>query len=179
MSLSVVVPKKRKTIWISILLILSLSLSEYLLRHHPEFSFYMLPTRFWEFCLGGMLALNQHKIPYFQRKSLVNLAYCSGIVLLLAPVFIYSNLTAFPGISALAPTFGTVILIAFGAHPGNVMVKAVRSKIPVFIGKISYSLYLWHWVLLSFLRHYYEEVELSSISLIIVGIIVFPLSGLT
>ena len=124
--------------------------------------FYSPLTRVWELLLGTILALCQHSetrnrclgirftqlvrqilIKYANPLSLVGLfAVISGLILI-------NPQEDFPGWWALLPTLGTVLLIAIGAKCW-VNRTLLSNELLVWIGLISYPLYLWHWPLLSF-----------------------------
>ncbi len=106
-------------------------------------AFYMLYTRAWELLMGTALAMGM--FPRLNNLLLRNAATVAGIALIAFAVFSYSNETRFPGLSALVPCVGSALIIGAG-ESGSSLVGAVLSWKPiVFIGLISYSLYLWHW----------------------------------
>jgi len=115
--------------------------------------FYLPITRFWELAAGGMLAhvhlasqQDRHRIP----ASLLQVSKSMlGLVLLFISAFAFSRQDLYPGWRAALPVLGTVLLIDAGADtPLNRHVLGNRAM--VFVGVISYPLYLWHWPLLSF-----------------------------
>ena len=106
-------------------------------------------TRFWELMAGGILAYyNLHKTEFFNRNS--NLISLLGFIMVLLGLLVLRKHTAYPGYRALLPVLGACFLIAAGPNAWiNRFVLA--NKFLVSIGLISYPLYLWHWVLLTFL----------------------------
>jgi peptidoglycan/LPS O-acetylase OafA/YrhL len=127
----------------------SLSLCIYMEFRHPPFNFYLPFTRAWEIGAGTLLAVWQaHSKP--SRTACPWLTHAlSGIGLLaiLACVFFYSPSTRFPGYEAIPPVAGTLLLLHFSTGIAN---RLLGLRPLVAIGLISYSLYLWHWPLLSF-----------------------------
>ena len=116
----------------------------------PAASFYSPASRFWELMVGGILACMRLKppAPSAWRSHLQSVLGVGLIVLGL--VMIRSN-KSFPGWWALLPTLGAVSCIAAG--PNGVLNKYLLSnRVMVWIGLISYPLYLWHWPLLAFVR---------------------------
>lgn len=115
----------------SFLLSLGLSAS------HPEFSFFMLPTRIWEMLSGALLVTMTRKI---RLQSVLSLL---GLALICVSAFLFRPGMVFPGWAALVPVLGTCLFIVGGSRSpaGRVL------SVPLFvgIGRISYSLYLWHW----------------------------------
>jgi peptidoglycan/LPS O-acetylase OafA/YrhL len=115
-------------------------------------AFYSAPARAWELLLGGILAL--HIIPPLRNRLAANAAAFVGLLLLGYSFVRFSPSTSFPGMAALCPTMGAALLI-YSAELSTPLVASILSTKPVaFIGLISYSLYLWHWVLLVFVRYW-------------------------
>jgi peptidoglycan/LPS O-acetylase OafA/YrhL len=116
----------------------------------PAASFYSPASRFWELMVGGILACMRLRPPTPNVwRSHVQSVLGVGLIVL-GLVMIRSN-KAFPGWWALLPTLGAVSCIAAG--PTGVLNKYLLSnRVMVWIGLISYPLYLWHWPLLAFVR---------------------------
>ncbi|EXJ14351.1 acyltransferase family protein [Imhoffiella purpurea] len=114
--------------------------------------FFLPHFRAWEFLLGALLALARPR-PSMPRP-LAELASLAGAIMILAAVFGYSESTVFPGTAALLPCLGAALLIAAGQGGETRVGRALASPGTVFLGLISYSLYLWHWPLLVFARTY-------------------------
>ena len=114
-------------------------------------AFYMLPTRAWQLASGGLLAIGAGSLGRFPgalRSAWGGLSAIIGwaalAALAAAAVMINSKTDLYPGTLALIPTLAGVLLIASGEHPAG---PGMLLRLPPirFIGKISYSLYLWHW----------------------------------
>lgn len=123
----------------------------YSLQHHSSAATFYLPVyRFWELMIGGVLAyLTLHKNQKRSLKTpLKNLQSLLGLLLILLAGILINQEAKFPGTWALLPTLGSFMLIS---SQGAWLNKRVLSSRPlVYIGLISYPLYLWHWVILSF-----------------------------
>ncbi|MGP6088749.1 acyltransferase family protein [Antarctobacter jejuensis] len=125
----------------------------------PSPSFYLLPTRIWELGIGSLLALGL--LPAAAPRALREAAGALGLVAMLAPVFLYDSRTEFPGLTALPPVLGAAALIWAGTA-GPVLASRLLALRPmVWIGLISYSLYLWHWPIMAFVRNRTFSVEME------------------
>ena len=137
----------------------SFALAAYMTLRSPAASFFLIPTRAWELGLGALLALMPGLV-VSGRVLREGLALVAALCLLL-PVLLYDGRTAFPGLAALPPCLGAALVILLG-RGGTTMLGRVLALRPfVFVGLISYSLYLWHWPVLAFLRLRLGTVELE------------------
>jgi peptidoglycan/LPS O-acetylase OafA/YrhL len=145
--------------WTIGILIVSLLAGEWTLRNWPSASFYLTPFRLWELATGVLLAL--HKPPERLSESMRSSAAWIGVALIVASVMVFSWQTPFPGLRALAPCAGTALLIWSGAGADTAIKRLLSRRPVVYLGLISYSLYLWHWPILSFAR-YWAVRELTA-----------------
>ncbi|WP_082754751.1 acyltransferase family protein [Burkholderia savannae] len=141
--------RSRAALVATVMLIFSASfaLNIGLVANHPSAAFFSPFTRFWELMIGSMLTLNADRL---QRAphALRSLASIVGAILCAIAVFGLNGAQSYPGWRALLPTLGAALLIAGGVN--GFANQALKRPIMVWIGKISYPLYLWHWPLLSF-----------------------------
>jgi peptidoglycan/LPS O-acetylase OafA/YrhL len=121
----------------------SLAASAIVVSQNRETAFYMPYTRAWELLLGTILSLEM--FPRLQRAWQRNLATLTGIGLIGFSIFLYTEQTLFPGLSALVPCVGSALIIGAGESGSSLVGKLLSWRPIVFIGLISYSLYLWHW----------------------------------
>ena len=130
---------------------LSLVWSLYTVRHDPVADFYSPLTRFWELAIGAVLAwlAKQQRAQALQPYA-TGMSWL-GLALLAAALLLIDSGDAFPGAWALLPTLGAALLIQAGpaALPNQ---KLLAWRPMVWVGLISYPLYLWHWPLLTFAR---------------------------
>jgi peptidoglycan/LPS O-acetylase OafA/YrhL len=130
---------KKFAVVFSLVTIASFALGIWLTIVAPIWAFYSLPTRAWELSVGALIAL----LPSLRRQS-PWLAF-TGVVLLAISAFWFNERTAFPGLYALVPVLGTAALLSsIGAWPKPLRLLATN-RVSVWLGKISYPLYLWHW----------------------------------
>ncbi|HPE61742.1 MAG: acyltransferase [Thiothrix sp.] len=135
---------------LGILGLLSLGLAELGWRFAPDANFYLLPGRAWELLAGAGCAFYPGFRPVAGRVSTAWLAGV-GLVLLLGAVGLFDRGLPFPGLYALVPVAGTVLLILYARSDQGVG-RVLASPILAGIGLISYSAYLWHQPLLVFTR---------------------------
>jgi len=111
-------------------------------------TFYLAHTRAWELLLGTLLAMNC--FPAISGTLWRNVASLWGVVSILLAGFLFTSRTVFPGASALLPCVGAALIIAAGKSGKTVVGRILSFRPIVFVGMISYSLYLWHWPLIVF-----------------------------
>jgi peptidoglycan/LPS O-acetylase OafA/YrhL len=147
----------RRILWVvAAILLVSFMANIAIVRTQPTAAFFLPVTRFWELMIGSLLAYSAHaRLWVPQRRDALSVI---GFILLLISLSLINKETVFPGWAALVPTLGTAALIAAGPDARlNRMLLA--NKAAVFVGLISYPLYLWHWPILSFMT--VSEGELS------------------
>ena len=123
-------------------------------RHNPS-AFYYIHSRAWELLVGTLLAFCP-AAGGAGRSWRGELAALAGLAGIIVPVFLYDRSTPFPGFAAVPPVLGAALLIWAGGRAGPLpAVNRLLAAAPVvFVGKISYSLYLWHWPLIVFAKYY-------------------------
>lgn len=126
----------------SLVTAISFALGVWLTVVAPIWAFYSLPTRAWELSIGALIAL----VPALRKQS--KFLALLGLGALITSVLWFNEVTPFPGAYALIPVFGTAALLSsIGSWPTILKVLATN-KISLWLGKISYPLYLWHWPVL-------------------------------
>lgn len=121
----------------------------------PSDVFYLAPFRFWELLVGGLIALRP-------VRALEGSAFAGlGLALIVAALVLYDGATTFPGPAALLPTLGAALAIN-GAREGMAAARLLAVRPLVFVGKISYSLYLVHWPLIV-LVEYRQDARLDGL----------------
>jgi peptidoglycan/LPS O-acetylase OafA/YrhL len=143
----------------------------------PTLAFYLLPTRAWELLFGAIAALHMGEVSYNKGKLLSQILGIGGILLIFISVFFFDENYPSPGIFMLAPTCGALAIILF-ATDKTLAGYLLGNRFIVSIGLISYSLYLWHQPLLSFVR-IYSVNEPSNVEIISLIFICFLLSIIT
>lgn len=131
---------------------------------YPTATFYLLPTRAWELALGAVLAYKTiHKqIPYSSSNHLANI----GLMLIFFGYLFVPSL----GLGAVLPVVGTWLIIAYGKNCLTYRLLTLPGM--VSIGRLSYSLYLWHWPVIVIAREFIE----TEVSLIVLTLVTLTLS---
>ena len=114
-------------------------------------AFFLLPSRAWELLLGGLLCFVP--VPAKPDRRLVETVGWMGILGILFAAWFYNPWTPFPYLAALLPCLGAAMVIWANSVQTTSLGRLLSSKPLVYVGLISYSLYLWHWPLLSFARY--------------------------
>ena len=156
---------------------ISLLFAEYASTDHEMFSFYMLPSRAWEIILGSLLGyfLIQKKDLYTLPEKLSNFLYLISIVTIIYFIFIFDIYRLkHPSSITLIPLLAVSTIILLGHNSKNFFFfRIFTNKFLIFFGKISYSLYLYHFIIFSFYRNsYLEENTITKILLIFISIII-------
>ncbi|MEJ5174868.1 acyltransferase family protein [Erwinia sp. MYb416] len=133
----------------------SLLLSIYGVTRKPTFTFYMLPTRAWEMALGGIIAIAglEAKTAHY-RTGVKHAMSLSGLALILFGFLWLDTTLPFPAWNALYPCLGSFLIILAGQQ--SVVSRLLALKPVVYIGMISYCLYLWHWPIIVYSRMFFN-----------------------
>jgi peptidoglycan/LPS O-acetylase OafA/YrhL len=158
---------------ISLVLLLSLVLSEIAARNEKLYAYYLIHTRVFELLMGGVLVF----LPANKLTPRVNsLLAWSGISLIAASIFLLNKGANFPGLNAFIPCLGASLLIYTGQQKNFISIL-LSTRILVSIGLISYSLYLWHWPPIAFAN--YMHLELTFFQRIVLLLFLFGISYLS
>lgn len=142
----------RPKLFIGVLVAASLALAIYGVAVKPVYAFYLPLTRAWEFGVGSLLALGC--FPVLRSAALREGLAAAGLLMVLATMLIYDEQIPFPGLNAIIPCVGTALVIYAGSHGGSQVTRLFSWQPLVFIGLISYSVYLWHWPMRVFGDYY-------------------------
>ena len=153
----------------------SLFLAELFVTNKPVATFFLSPFRAYELLAGSILALNI--IPQLKSKIFLNVLALGGVSLILYSSFFFNSNTLFPGISALVPVLGSAAVIYSGISGSPWILNLIKIRFLVFIGLISYSLYLWHWPIIVFYKYYFLNIHIDFLIGSLIFIICVVLSS--
>ncbi len=160
--------RRRLFIGAALLSALSFALSLVLTYKRQPWAFFGTPARAWEFGLGAMASLVSVTTAATWRPALG----WAGLALLLAGAWALHSGVAFPGVAALAPTLGTMAMLLAGAGSADGVSRLLAAPPLQWIGKRSYSWYLWHWPVLVFATAYHPAQSWWERSLWMAGALV-------
>lgn len=138
------------------------------------YAYYALPVRIPEFLTGVLLALKHKEVVKF-LKPVANYTGYIGFILLCIG-FIISDQRHFPGFFILLPCVATALLLIFETSAVN---RALSIKPMVYLGNLSYSVYLWHWPLIALTRYYNAGEEFTILQYLLITLITALLSWIS
>ena len=145
----------------------------------PKWAYYSIVTRFFELFCGVFLAFFLNHYPFKGSPRIANFIGSLSLILLISFTFIFSAESIWPGVNAFSVCLLTSMILYFGAGDIHAFgFKSVLSNsIMLFCGKISFSLYLWHWIFTSTLTELgYSLNDMSSAVKLFIGIVVLVIS---
>ena len=126
----------------------SFALSLWITNVEAPWAFYSLPTRAWQLALGGLIALDVLYLPRRFGWRAATVVGTAGLALIVGGVLLIDDSVPFPGFAALVPAAGAALLIVSGERAGALPARVLATRPMRWVGRISYSLYLWHWPIL-------------------------------
>jgi peptidoglycan/LPS O-acetylase OafA/YrhL len=147
-------PRPGAAVALTVVVVVSFIASVAMTYSSASTAFYMLPTRAWQLAAGGLLAVGSGSLEVLPKamrgalKQILAFAGWAALAALITAAFLIDSVaTPYPGTAALIPTIAGVVLIASGPESTG---PGILLRLPPirFLGKISYSLYLWHWPVL-------------------------------
>ena len=150
--------------YLGLVFVCSLLLCLYLSYTQPLWGFFMMPSRGWQFAMGGLLFVVGNRSGKGRQDKTASLARMqwagwAGLLIILGSAMLFSEDMVYPSFWAIFPSLGGALVILSGIHQPSSLQQMLANKPMQFIGKVSYSWYLWHWPVL------------------LLGNILFPLAG--
>lgn len=162
------------------IIFISMLLSTYASFNYSSANFYLLPTRVWEILFGSIIAY----LEIFKNKNFV-LSKSKNLLTLLCLflIFLFANQanenTFHPSIITLIPVFSVFILICYCREKKFITYKILTSKYLVYLGLISYSLYLWHYPIFVLIKNLNLEINNFYFVNTLIFISIFLISSLS
>ena len=142
----------------------------------PSVAFFLLPARAWELGIGVCLAAGV--VPAIRSDRACNLVSAAGIGLILLSLFTIRSSMFFPGWVALMPCIGAAMVIHAGGRSS--LARALLANRPMVVtGLMSYSLYLWHWPVLTAFRIRTADIDLEIGSILLAIVVTLAVSWLS
>lgn len=179
--------KNKKFIFsIYLVFLISFLLNILLAQNFTNMVFYSTFTRAWELIIGGILSIYYYSRPVYKintitnntSKFLINSLPTIGLMMIIYGVISLNGRNVYPYYYALIPTIGTIFIIV-GDKKNYINQYFLSNKILVYIGLISFPLYLWHWPLLVLYKTCFDLDAVSLTARIILLISSFALASIT
>jgi hypothetical protein len=150
---------RRKNMIVISIVIMSFIFSVVLANSNNSANFYLISSRAWELLLGSLIALNYNKLYQVQayKKSILSIF---GLALILISLFVFTEHTLHPSWPTLIPILGVCLIIAFSE--GTYIARILSQKFFVYVGLISYSLYLFHQPIIAIVKIKANENDLDT-----------------
>ena len=132
--------------------IISLLLADWTSKNYSSISFYFLHTRMWELLAGSLLAYFESKFGRSSKFKILNfVSPFAGLILIGYSFLYFYDGMSHPSFYTLLPIIGVCLIIWF-SNKNELITKILSTKLFVGVGLISYSLYLWHYPIFSFVK---------------------------
>ncbi|WP_425565402.1 acyltransferase family protein [Sphingomonas limnosediminicola] len=147
-------PRRWQILIFGLIVTASFGASAWIIRLQPAVAFYASPLRAWEFGLGAL-------VTYSRSAKWGALAATTGLVAIGWSAVALSENSTFPGLSALSPGLGTVAILYAGGRR-NLVSSGLGSPPFQWVGRLSYSIYLWHWPMIVLALAAYPDLGLTG-----------------
>ena len=147
------------------------------LNYKTTWAYYSLPTRSGQLLSGAYLAyqyLNNSSI--LKKESLINLSGMMGFSILIGCFTFLTETTPYPGVFSIFPTLGAYLVLLGIVSSKSWGMNFLQTRVIREIGNLSYSLYLWHWPILAYMRYVYGEKDLPINWIMLAVVLTFSLS---
>ncbi|MFT3879524.1 MAG: acyltransferase family protein [Gemmatales bacterium] len=151
--LTFVFARRRQSLLLGILGVASLALCLWMTSRQPVYAFFLLPTRGWELMAGCLLAIFAHGSPGTGKERFSSWSAPLGLIIILVSFVMIHEGPTFPGLWAVLPVVGAVAVLMPAGKSAGFSEKLLALAPLVLIGRMSYSLYLWHWPVFSFVDY--------------------------
>jgi peptidoglycan/LPS O-acetylase OafA/YrhL len=156
----------------------SLALGYALSTVSPKTAFYWLPPRMWQMAIGVLAALLTARLTTASSRASWRHALYPALALVIWAIVGFDERARFPGMQSIAACVGTAVaLVSVTSTEAGPMLRVLTNPLVVHVGKLSYSLYLWHWPIIA-LASTYAERSLRPAEALVAIIATFAVSQL-
>lgn len=159
-----------------VMIVMAFAVAYWLASIKPSAAFYLLPARAWELGIGALIACRV--IPALREGIVRELATVGGLALIVFSLFWIRSDMMFPGWVALLPCIGTA-LILHADGTSWVSRNILGNSALVFVGLISYSLYLWHWPVMAAFRILGASIHMEAMTALLSVVLTFLVACLS
>lgn len=143
-------------------------------------AYFLIQSRGFELLMGAILAIGlikkrQKELEYNPR--IYQLSGIVGVAIILVMLISLDKESLFPSYNAVLVCIGAMLIIFSGSNKNTPLYKFLSLPLLVYIGRLSYSLYLWHWPIQSFYRYYYSEFGLKGFAICSVLTLIFSVAS--
>ncbi len=136
---------------LAVVAVISFTLAVIINDRAPMWAYFGPHTRLWSFCAGALMAFvtGGGQSAVGASAARVGTVQLAGLGLLVVPALLYEQTIEYPGVAALAPVGGTMLLLSAGGLAASALPGRILASPPLAaLGKLSYGWYLWHWPLM-------------------------------
>ncbi len=138
----------RLWLMVGLMVVASFALAVYWTDVAAPWAFFSLPTRAWQLGVGALIAIGVLRLPQRTPGWLAQATSWLGLAVICFGVVYITGEMPYPGTVALIPVVGTALMIVGMSHTPGTPARLLSTRFPRWVGRISYSLYLWHWPVL-------------------------------
>ncbi len=152
-----------------LILVPSLLWSVYLTSADPARSYFVTTTRLWELAIGALVAIAATAAPRLPRPVAIAIGW-AGLAVILYGGLTQTTATPWPGTAAAVPTLGAAAVIIAGFAAGaNGPTRVLGTRPMVWVGGLSYSLYLWHWPLVVAAQELWPDSRVATVAAVLLA----------
>lgn len=149
-----------------LLALVSIAFSQAILVENPVFAYFMLPARAGQLLVGAIAYFISLRFPPQAMPAVVSSTVSTlSLVVLVICLLLVEKSWGVPGVVALPACLSAAALLYFGGINCNLVSRLLSFRPVIFVGLISYSLYLWHWPVISFLRYVVGDPTVVQLAL--------------
>ncbi|AEY00397.1 membrane-located cell surface saccharide acetylase [Oceanimonas sp. GK1] len=160
LSIKFLSPASRKWVFFVVMLIL-VGLSEYAARTNEGAAYYLIQYRGSELLVGALLSILVHDRGHslFVHESVIALLGMASALILVWFFWALDKEAVFPGLNAFMVSVASALIILNGELRKGLLYRLLSARGLALLGRLSFSLYLWHWPVLVLYRYYFNEIK--------------------